>query len=127
MSLGVKRLNINRNEEDKDTKAIRDLRESKGRMYESYDSPLNIIGLLYQILSTICSFLMFFAVTLAPVILMKLITYENSIHCYGLTALPCSSHVAIRSSLTYTKQFLRKKVSFFKDSMPFLCDAFYFL
>jgi hypothetical protein len=40
-------LNINRNEEGKDTKEIRELRESKGRTYENNDSPLNIIGLLY--------------------------------------------------------------------------------
>jgi hypothetical protein len=58
---------------------------------------------------------------------MGLITYENSAHCYGMTALPCSSHIALRSSLTYAKQFLCKKVSSIKDSMRVLRDLFYFL
>lgn len=60
------------------------------------------------------------------VILMGLITRVNSVHRYGMTTLPCISHIAIQSSLTYIKKFLCKKVSFLEHSMRFLCDVFPF-
>ena len=105
-------------------KVIRQLRGSKGRMYEKKVIPRVISqacctrNYLHFVVS-----LCFLPLPQPHVILMGLITH---VHRYGTTALPCSSHIAIQSSLTYTKKFLCKKVSFLEHSMRFLCDVFPF-